>query len=313
MTSSMRVAFLALLCLVGGGLIATLSLFQAKTPLRSSLAPAFQLLGHSTKLVDGLIARVMPIDAVDEADLGKVIANGYALAANTSDPAYLYVNDLVQHQAAMLKRPFAYRVFIVDSPEPNAMALPGGVILVTRGLLATLQTEAELMAVLAHELGHVELGHCFDRVKFELLARRLTRASYGHIADLAVSLLLQHSFSKTVEDQADEYAYALMMQTRYDPRGVGGAFDRLMQVQGMTGRNGGHSNPIRDYFLSHPPLPLRKDKFAQRADAWWNDNAAECRFSGAANLTQRRSYYSGFQDSPEWTGGDPLRACPSQM
>ncbi len=309
MTSSTRAAFLALLCFVGGGLIATLSFFQATTPLRASFVPAFQLLGHSTKVVDGLIARVMPIDAVDEADLGNVIANGYARTSNTSDPAYLYVNDLVQHQAAMMKRPFSYRVFILNSPQPNAMALPGGVILVTRGLLATLQTEAELMAVLAHELGHVELGHCFDQVKFELLARKLTRASYGHIADVAVNLLLQHSFSKTLEDQADEYAYALLVQTSYDPRGVGGAFDRLLQAQGGGARQTSHANPIRDYWLSHPPLPLRKDKFAQRADVWWQLNPAACRFTGVANLAQRRSFYAGLQASKEWTGAVASTPC----
>lgn len=309
MTSSTRAAFLALLCLVGGGLIATLSFFQATTPLRSSFAPAFQLLGHSTKVVDGLIARVMPIDAVDEADLGRVIAAGYARGANASDAAALYLNDLVQHQAAMMKRPFSYRAYIVESPEPNAMALPGGVILVTRGLLATLRTEAELMAVVAHELGHVELGHCFDQVKFELLARKLTRASYGHIADVAVNLMLRHSFSKTLEDQADEYAYALLVQTPYDPRGVAGAFDRLLQAQGGGASQTSHANPIRDYLLSHPPLPLRKDKFAQRADAWWQQNPSACRFTGVPNLAQRRSFYTGFQPANEWTGTAAATPC----
>lgn len=305
MKSSLRLIFLAVLCLFGGGLIGAMYFFEASTPLRSSFAPAFQLLGHSTKVIDGLLARVMPIDSLDEADLGRVIAAGYERQANKNEPVYSYVNDLLQHQTAVLKKPFTYRAYILEWSQPNAMALPGGVILVTRGLLATIHSEAELMAVLAHELGHVELGHCFDAVKFELLARKITRGGYGKIADFAVNLLLHHSFSKTLEDQADEYAYTLVAQTSYDPRAVGGAFERLLQSQGVhLDRSNTHTNPIRDYFMSHPPLALRKDKFAQRAEAWWRANPTERRFNGMTNLAQRRTFYSGFQDPKEWSTSD---------
>lgn len=307
MRSSLRMSFLAVLCLFGGGLAGAMYMFETSTPLRSSFAPAFQLLGHSTKVIDGLLARVMPIDSLDEADLGRVIAAGYERQANKNDPVFVYINELLRHQTAVLKKPFAYNAYILESTQPNAMALPGGVILVTRGLVTTVQSEAELIAVLAHELGHVELGHCFDAVKFELLTRKVTRGAYGKIADFAVNLLLHHSFSKTLEDQADEYAYALIAQTNYDPRAVGGAFDRLLQSQGVHRTRGdAHANPIRDYFMSHPPLALRKDKFSQRADAWWRANSAERRFVGWANLAQRRTFYSGFQESNEWVTGTSL-------
>ena len=58
------------------------------------------------------------------------------------------------------------------TPMPNAFALPGGVIIVTGGLLKTLKSEAELAAVLSHEMGHIELSHCLDTVRFQLLARK---------------------------------------------------------------------------------------------------------------------------------------------
>ncbi len=311
MTSSLRTSFLAVLCLFGGGLIGAMYLFETSTPLRSSFAPAFQLMGHSTKILDGLMARVMPIDSLDEADLGRVIAGGYEGQASKNDPSSVYVNDLLQHQTAVLKKPFTYRAYILEWSQPNAMALPGGVILVTRGLLTAMHSEGELMAVLAHELGHVELGHCFDAVKFELLARKMTRGGYGKIADFAVSMLLHHSFSKTLEDQADEYAYSLISQTNYDVRAVGSAFERLLQAQGMQqSRSNAHANPIRDYFMSHPPLALRKDKFTQRAEVWWQANPTERRFVGAANLAHRRSYYSGFQNEGEWVTKNPTTSVP---
>jgi len=60
--------------------------------------------------------------------------------------------------------------------------LPSGVILVTKGLLETMQSESELVSILAHELGHIERGHCFDVVKYELLARKIKSEKLGELA-----------------------------------------------------------------------------------------------------------------------------------
>jgi beta-barrel assembly-enhancing protease len=301
MSTLLRLGFLTLLLVSAVALIGGLYWKGVATPLRSSLAPAFQLLGHSTKALDSLITRVIPVDALDEAALGQVMAAGYEHTAVKTDPDFIYLNDLVQHQAPFLKKPFAYRIYLIDRIEPNAMALPGGVILVTNGLLGMMKSEAELMAVLSHELGHIELNHCLDTVKFELLTRRITHASYGKIADLAAALLTRHSFSKTVEDQADEYAYALMIESTYDPRGVAGAFTSLLQYQNKPmGSRDARADLLRDYFLSHPPTILRREKFKERADAWWRMHPTERRFVGTTNLQTRTSFYTGVQSNAEW-------------
>ena len=66
-----------------------------------------------------------------------------------------YVNDIGQRLARASHRAgLQYRFLVVDSPQINAFALPGGYIYVTRGILAYLNSEAELAAVLGHELGH---------------------------------------------------------------------------------------------------------------------------------------------------------------
>ena len=71
-----------------------------------------------------------------------------------------YVNEVGQRVAKTSHRPqLGYRFTVVDSPEINAFALPGGYIYVTRGLLAYLNSEAELAAVLGHEIGHVTARH----------------------------------------------------------------------------------------------------------------------------------------------------------
>src|SRR5688500_2454983 len=71
-----------------------------------------------------------------------------------------YVNEIGQKLARNSHRPeLGYHFTVVDSPQVNAFALPGGHIYITRGILAYLNSEAELAAVLAHEIGHVTARH----------------------------------------------------------------------------------------------------------------------------------------------------------
>ncbi|MGH7259344.1 MAG: M48 family metallopeptidase [Nitrospiraceae bacterium] len=304
MIQKFRFIILSALLAYGFALILGLYFEGTKPPLRSSLAPAFQLLGHATKAVDSLITRVVPVSSLDEQDLGRVIAARYERTADRTDPDFLYLNDLIKHLSEYVKKPFEYRVYVLKWDEPNAMALPGGIILVTKGLLRVMQSETEVVSVLAHEIGHVERGHCFDAVKFELLSRKLGQGTYGQIADIVESLLVRHSFSKTLEDQADEYAYEMLLLTSYDPRGEGEAFSHLLMYlenrHDHSTSQSSRANVLRDYFMSHPPLPLRKEKFSQHANAWWRTHPNERRFVGRANLKNRKSFYSGPKDAAEW-------------
>ena len=290
-----RVRLTGLVVLLGGGiaLAVALSLRREGTPLPSSLAPAFQLAGTPVKAIDHLVTRVIPVSEVDERELGEILRVRFAAASRPGDSTELrYLNDLMHSLATGARKPFEYRVYLLPYDEPNAMALPGGVILVTRGLLPALGSEAELVAVLAHEQGHVERGHCLDAVKFELLAQRVGSRTLGSIADFAVSLLLSHSFSNTQEDDADEYAYAALLASPYDPRGAGRAFASLLRLQRAHGVRAAASrgaDPMRDYFMSHPPLELREAKFRERAEAWWRLHPAEVRRLGEQNLRDRVS------------------------
>src|SRR5688500_5153705 len=71
-----------------------------------------------------------------------------------------YVNEIGQKLAKTSHRPrLDYHFTVLDSPEVNAFALPGGHVYITRGILAYLNSEAELAAVLGHEIGHVTARH----------------------------------------------------------------------------------------------------------------------------------------------------------
>lgn len=252
-----------------------------------ALAPAFQLAGESTQLLDRAAAKVIPVDDIDEKELGDIIA-GRAHTLQEDSMTALYLNDCMSYLVRYSKKPFEYRAFVYPSDVPNAFALPGGVIYVTRGLLKTMQSESELMGVMAHEMGHIELGHCFSSVKFELLARKAHGHTLGKIADMAVGLLLRPGFSKAQENESDEYAYGLLLESQYDPRGVGFAFKRLADSTGVRKESG----LIEAYFSTHPSLELRYEKFMADAFQWWSDHRKEKRYIGRRNLSEMKSMES---------------------
>lgn len=304
MRTRLRLAFLGLLLATGVGLIVALYSARLSTPLESTLASSFQLLGTPVKLADRLASRVIPVGDLDERDLGDTYRARYDAQVVPGDVDQAYVDALMAHHIVpFAAKPFPYRAYVIPYGAPNAMALPGGVILVTRELLATLGSEAELVSVLAHELGHIESGHCFDAVRFELLARKVNSDELGALADAAAQLMLHHAYGKTTENEADDFAYLLMTNSRYDPQGMGNAFASLrqwLQAQGVSTPQ--QADPLRDYFLSHPPLELREAEFRQRATAWWARNAQQQRYIGRQNLTARQDL--GVLDvDGEWTTG----------
>ena len=289
----------------GGGLLLLLSLQRARPPLPSSLAEPFRMLGVPFKLLDRLGSRSLPLGSGDERALGRELAQDLALQQahwqaqltpvqqrrRRADQRYL--DQLMAALQPFSHRPFQYRAFLLEpGGAPNAMALPGGVILVTPELLTALGSEAELVSVLAHEIGHVELGHCFDAVRFRLLARRLERERLGQLSDALTALLSRHTYSKTAEHEADAYAFALLRESRYDPRAAAAAFRALAEAErtGAADQRPGdrRADPLRDYLLSHPPLALRAAEAQQRADGWWRLQPRQRRYAGRRNLLQRQ-------------------------
>jgi beta-barrel assembly-enhancing protease len=297
MKSKLRLVAVLLLMTIGSVFSVAILKEGVKNPTGPTLAPAFQLLGTIPKHADRMVGRLLPINEIDEGKLGNILAARYQRQANIHDPAYIYINDLLTNLGKYTNRKLNYRAFILNSTSPNAMALPGGVVLITRGLLTALRSEAELVAVLAHEIGHIEQGHCFDGVKFELLARKIGAPTLGKIADFTTSLLLRHSFSKTQEHESDEYSYTLLLNSPYDPRGTGMAFASLQNRHPSSKKS---LQPFRDYFSSHPPLALRSAAYTERAINWWRRNPGERRYVGKQNLKEQKSYFLPVQYAGEW-------------
>ncbi len=303
MKTTWRIASLTLLLACGTALIVVFYTVRSRSPLPSTLTSTFQLIGTPVKFVDRVASRVVPVNALDERELGDTYRRRYDAQVVPGDLDQEYLDALMTDLKLFARKPFPYRAYVIGrSGSPNAMALPGGVILVTRGLLGALHSESELIAVLAHEIGHIERGHCFDTVRFQLLSRKIGSNSLGKIADMAAQLLLRHAYSKTVEDEADEYAYELLVSSKYDPTAIGKSFGSLLQYKKNAGiSTPQHADLLRDYFASHPPLEIREAEFSGRALAWWKLHPEERRYVGQRNLYERKAR-AALDISGEWLG-----------
>ena len=142
-----------------------------------------------------------------------------------------YVNEVGQRLGKASHRPnIQYTYVVVDSPEINAFALPGGYIYITRGILSYLNSEAELAAVLGHETGHVTARHGVQQMSASTAAGVgatllgvFVPALRNQAGDMAVNLLgsaLLSGYGREHELEADKLGAEYLLRTGYDPQAV---------------------------------------------------------------------------------------------
>lgn len=146
-----------------------------------------------------------------------------------------YVNDLGQRLAAVSEREnLTYTFTVLDDTMVNAFALPGGYIYITRGMLMHLNSEAELAAVLAHEIGHVTGRHSVKRDASNKLLSGLGAAasiasgtSLANSATNAIGGAVISGYGRSQELEADEFGARYMALAGYSPEAMLGTIDLL--------------------------------------------------------------------------------------
>ncbi len=139
-----------------------------------------------------------------------------------------YVQKVGERIAANSHRSdLVYRFTVLDSPEVNAFALPGGYIYVTRGILAYFNSEAELAAVLGHEIGHVTARHSvkqhsaqtFSSIASAVLAAGTGVRGVGDAANFLGTALVR-GYGREHELEADRLGAAYLARTGYRPEAM---------------------------------------------------------------------------------------------
>lgn len=184
-----------------------------------------------------------PMTEQEEHYLGRAVAatvlGRYPLLGH--DRALTYLNEVGQSLALASERPFTfggYRFGLLDSEEVNALSCPGGIILLTRGMLRRVHNEEQLAAVLAHEIAHVANRDGLKAIRqsrwMEVVAllgseaarqarapetARLISLFEDSVQDVVKTLLVS-GYSREQESRADRSALFLLRRLGYDPGGL---------------------------------------------------------------------------------------------
>ena len=178
--------------------------------------------------------------------------------------AQQYVSALGQALAAESERPdLPWSFKVVDDPIVNAFALPGGFIYITRGIMAHLSSEAELVGVLGHEIGHVTGRHSVERLSKAQLANiglgvgmivSPEFRQFGDLAQMGMGLLFL-KYSRDDEREADELGVRYSLRGGYDAREMPEVFTVLKRVGEMAGAGG-----IPSWLATHPDPEQRRER-----------------------------------------------------
>lgn len=190
------------------------------------------------------------------------------------DPALQdYVSRVGNRLAAVSDRKLPYEFTVLNNTIPNAWALPGGKIGINLGLLTALKNEAELAAVLGHEIVHAAARHSAQQMSRGMLAQggllaaqvAASDSDYGNLymagAGLAAQLVLQR-YGRDAELEADRYGMEYMRRAGYDPRGAVTLQETFVRLNERKA-----SDWLSGLFASHPPSEDRVEANRKRAEA----------------------------------------------
>jgi len=200
-----------------------------------------------------------------------------SVAIYQDDKLTAYVNRIGQKMVKHSHRPdIKYHFTIIDAPDINAFALPGGYIYINRGLLAFLDSEAQLAAVLAHEVGHVTARHVVKQDTARTGATTLSilsvfttgSAVLGDVTNLVSSVAVK-GYGREMELEADGLAAEYLFNSGYNPKAMVEAIGVLKDQEKFSRyrakSEGKKSKSYHGVFSTHPRNDIRLKEVIAKA------------------------------------------------
>jgi predicted Zn-dependent protease len=199
---------------------------------------------------------------------GKEAAQKVAvqMGVDTTSNTAVYLKNIGDHLVSNLEDPlFGFNFHMIDSYQPNAFALPGGYIYVTRGILVLLNNEDELAGIMGHEIVHSQNRHSYKAAKKNILPAilkapgnviGLVNEDLGKLINAPIDItsgLNLAKYGREQETEADSQGALLAARSGYQPEALAVALDNLSKsIQYITGKEEKFS-----YFSDHPFTPDR--------------------------------------------------------
>jgi beta-barrel assembly-enhancing protease len=167
-------------------------------------------------------------------------------------------------QQSQLDFPFEIEILVAQSGMVNAIALPGGLIVLYSGLINRLDSAEQLAAVLAHELGHIYHRDSMMALVRELGMSMIIAALAGDASGVLNDLIRQTfaiQYSRAVEERTDSFALDLLVEVGIDPIHLALAFENMKEETDLDE----NVRKFLSYLETHPDINLRIEKAKQRS------------------------------------------------
>jgi len=284
-------------------LSAVILLELGDTDYEVGLDSAVEIWADVARDADFIGLRVTRVSAEREMEIGREIEDDalrWSWSRSVDQALQNYVEQVGQTLAPFaIRSGIEYRFHVIDAPYVNAFAIPGGGVFITTGMLDFLETEAELAAILGHEISHIDLRHCIERLQYELFARKIVGSLAG-IISLAHELV-GVGYSEQQELEADRRGALISASAGYDVLGGVDVFARLARFETekygareterptlVTGELlGALWDALGDYFASHPATPQRGRELAALMARDTRDTLGRDLYVGRSNYADR--------------------------
>jgi Zn-dependent protease with chaperone function len=247
--------------------------FKRRLKLIGGFAAGFVVLCLLGSLALGVMVRILVhrVPPEWEAKLGADVMKDIRRQATFLDDTNLLAQlewDVAPLTNALPPGTPPCKYFILDDPLPNAFALPGGYVVVNKGLMRLADSPEDVAGVVAHELAHVTekhgLRHLISAAGPFFVVKTFFGGGEGMLGALGAGsqLLVRQSFSQEYETEADDTGWQYLVKARIDPRGLAGMLQKLEDA--YSNMNG--IRPELGAFSSHPATQKR----IARLNAKWN-------------------------------------------
>jgi outer membrane protein OmpA-like peptidoglycan-associated protein len=267
-TGTRAITTVALVLAVAGCQAATDTLSRIQISGAGGVGQAANVAGKALQAAPTIKGAFSDMDEPQEIELGRAVSAAvgkhYRLLRDRELTRYVaLVGNAV---AAHSERPdLRYYFGVLDAPDVNAFAAPGGFIFITKGALGVMKDEATLAGVLGHEVAHIARRHAVETIKAQkrtdlvmLIGREATAQSSlaafsGAIslaADAVADQVILKGFSRAEEAEADRLGFTYAAAAGYDPAGLHDFLAALVD-------RGGRDSAIAKFLSTHPGTPER--------------------------------------------------------
>jgi predicted Zn-dependent protease len=245
-----------------------------------NLSSASEVWADVLRDADQLGLRLTRMSDAKEMDLGNRLTGGFNPTGPPDQAQETYVAAVGSALVPYLRRPgIRYTFHVIESPEENAFALPGGHVFLFTGLLADIHSEAELAYVLGHEMSHVDLRHAAELYQKE---------------PLPLAKFVARGYSKFQELEADAQGLRLCSQAGYDPEAAVRFYSRFRpQSPNPAAPNplaeaaGAARDQLKSYFDTHPPDAERIRRLEELAKRNRTRLAGHTLYEGVENYNRQ--------------------------